>query len=65
MNAIILSRLVSEEADIYSFSCYIWNISSMLDIAADLKALLPNSKIIFGGPEVSFDCGRFEFDFID
>ena len=65
MNAIILSRLVGEGADIYSFSCYIWNISSMLDIAADLKALLPNSKIIFGGPEVSFDCGRFEFDFID
>ena len=65
MNATILSRLVGEGADIYSFSCYIWNISSMLDIAADLKALLPNSKIIFGGPEVSFNCERFEFDFID
>ena len=65
MNATILSRLVSEQADVYSFSCYIWNISSMLDIAADLKALLPNSKIVFGGPEASFDCERFNFDFID
>ena len=65
MNATILSRLVSERADVYSFSCYIWNISSMLDIAADLKALLPKSKIVFGGPEVSFGCERFEFDFID
>ena len=65
MNAIVLSRLVSEKADVYSFSCYIWNIASMLDIAADLKALLPDSKIIFGGPEVSFDCERFNFDFID
>jgi radical SAM superfamily enzyme YgiQ (UPF0313 family) len=37
----------------------------MLDIAADLKALLPESKIVFGGPEVSFACERFEFDFID
>lgn len=65
MNSAILSRLVDEGADIYSFSCYIWNISSMLDIAADLKALLPGSRIVFGGPEVSFDCERFDFDFID
>ena len=48
MNATILSRLVGMRADVYSFSCYIWNIASMFDIAADLKALLPNSKIIFG-----------------
>ena len=65
MNATVLSGLVSEAADIYSFSCYIWNIASMLDIAADLKALLPDSKIVFGGPEVSFACERFDFDFID
>lgn len=65
MNAAILSRLFCERADVYSFSCYIWNIASMLDIAADLKALLPQSKIVFGGPEVSFACERFEFDFID
>ena len=65
MNSVILSSLVSEEADVYGFSCYIWNISSMLDIAADLKALRPNARIVFGGPEVSFDNERFEFDFID
>jgi len=65
MNGAILSRLVSENGDVYSFSCYIWNISSMLDIAADLKALLPNAKIVFGGPEVSFDCERFDHYFID
>ena len=65
MNSSILSRLVSEGADVYSFSCYIWNIASMLDIAADLKALLPKSKIVFGGPEVSFDHERFDFDYID
>lgn len=65
MNSTILSRLVRESADVYSFSCYIWNISSMLDIAADLKALSPNTKIIFGGPEASFACDRFDVDFID
>ena len=65
MNSAILSRLVSEGADVYSFSSYIWNVSSMLDIASDLKALRPECTIIFGGPEVSFECERFNLDFID
>ena len=65
MNATILARLVSERAEAYSFSCYIWNIAFMLDIAADLKSLLPESKIIFGGPEVSFECERFNHNFIN
>ncbi len=65
MNSAILSRLVSEKGDVYGFSCYIWNISAMLDIAADLKALLPDSRIVFGGPEVSFETGRFDLEFID
>lgn len=65
MNSLVLSRLVSENAEVYSFSCYIWNVAAMLDIAADLKALRPTSKIVFGGPEASFDCERFDFDFID
>ncbi len=65
MNSTVLSALVREQADVYSFSCYIWNIASMLDIAADLKALLPDSKIVFGGPEVSFACERFDLGFID
>ena len=64
-NSVILSHLVGEKAEVYSFSCYIWNIASMLDIAADLKALLPDSKVVFGGPEVSFEPSRFDLDFID
>lgn len=64
-NSVILSHLVGEKAEVYSFSCYIWNIASMLDIAADLKALLPDSKVVLGGPEVSFEPSRFDLDFID
>lgn len=65
MTSSVLSALVAESADVYSFSCYIWNIASMLDIAADLHALLPGARIVFGGPEVSFGCERFDFDYID
>lgn len=62
----VLQALWSERADLYGFSCYIWNISQMLALAADLKALLPRSVLILGGPEVSFDTERFDgFPFID
>lgn len=56
----VLQSLYDERADIYSFSCYIWNIEEMLALSCDLKALLPSSKIIFGGPEASFGIDRFE-----
>ncbi len=55
----VLDSLFSEKADIYGFSCYIWNITEMLGIAEKLKKLLPESMIIFGGPEVSFESGSF------
>ncbi len=62
----LLHELYSHGADIYGFSCYIWNIEEMMSLAKDLHSLLPKSKIIFGGPEASFGEERFtELDFID
>ena len=65
MSAKVLQRLVSERADVYGFSCYIWNVSEMLSLASDLHKLMPLAKIVFGGPEVSFAVERFNFAFID
>jgi len=56
----VLQSLYDARADLYSFSCYIWNIDETLSLAADLKTLLPNAKIVLGGPEVSYDTERFE-----
>lgn len=50
----VLEALVSENADVYGFSAYIWNITEMLHFAAELKTLLPDATVVFGGPEVSF-----------
>lgn len=62
----LLARLVEKEADVYGFSCYIWNIEQMLALAADLKALLPHCRVVLGGPEVSFATERFEgLSFVD
>lgn len=56
----MLDSLVAADADLYGFSCYIWNLSVMLTLAADLKALRPESVICFGGPEVSYAQERFD-----
>ena len=49
-----LASLCRERADLYGFSTYIWNVDAHLTFAQNLKQLLPNSKILFGGPEVSY-----------
>ncbi len=62
----LLSRLAAQEADLYGFSCYIWNIDEMLSLAESLKAIRPDCRILLGGPEVSFDTERFEaLPFVD
>lgn len=62
----ILEHLYRARADVYGFSCYIWNIEEILPLTRDLHALLPQCKIVLGGPEVSFDTDRFDgMDWID
>lgn len=62
----ILESLYQERAEVYGFSCYIWNLEEMLRLAQALHLLLPDSKIVFGGPEVSYGVERFEsMSFID
>ncbi len=51
----ILEALIGSDADIYGFSVYIWNAREMYAFAADIKKMRPDSSIVFGGPEVSFD----------
>lgn len=46
----VLKRIALEKPDIVAFSCYIWNINTVLK----LVDLLNNVKIILGGPEVSY-----------
>jgi anaerobic magnesium-protoporphyrin IX monomethyl ester cyclase len=41
--------------EVVAFSCYIWNISQTLRVAAKIKTLNPAVRILLGGPEVSYD----------
>ena len=65
--AAVLSALYNENADIYAFSTYIWNIRETVDLARNLKKLRPSGKIIFGGPEASFRAEEFvsSLEFLD
>ncbi len=53
-------------ADIYAFSCYIWNIEQTLYVCKKLKQK-ENVKIILGGPEVAYRAQDIlkRYDFID
>ncbi|WP_235802725.1 B12-binding domain-containing radical SAM protein [Vaginella massiliensis] len=41
--------------EVVCFSCYIWNITQTLEVCTKIKALNPTTKILLGGPEVSYE----------
>lgn len=51
----ILQGIYDHSPAVVGFSCYIWNIGYVLDVAADLRSILPDTVIVLGGPEVSYD----------
>ena len=50
----ILQDIYKRKPDVIGFSCYIWNISYVKMILADIKKVLPDVKIWAGGPDVSY-----------
>lgn len=51
----LLARIINEKPNILSFSCYIWNILRVLSLCEKVKSVLPDIKIVLGGPEVSYN----------
>lgn len=50
----ILADIYRRQPGLVAFSCYIWNISQIIELAAELHKVLPQVPIWFGGPEVSY-----------
>lgn len=50
----IRSDIYRRHPDAIGFSCYIWNIRCVMDLAKDLTRLMPQIPVWFGGPEVSY-----------
>lgn len=51
----IVSDLFARKPDVIGFSCYIWNIEETLKLVALIKKIMPETAIILGGPEVSYE----------
>jgi len=63
----VLSSIYLHKPDVAAFSCYIWNIRYVLDLASSLKKLLPATTIVLGGPEVSYCAAEMlrDYPFVD
>lgn len=55
----LLARIITCDPDVICFSVYIWNRQLSLELAVALKKADPQVRIVLGGPEVSFEEGRF------
>ena len=51
----ILSDIYLTKCNVLGFSCYIWNIETVLKICKSIKKIRSDSIIILGGPEVSYE----------
>ena len=51
----VLGSIYRRKPDLLGFSVYIWNASYIYELIGNLKKILPETKILLGGPEVTFD----------
>ena len=73
----VVEEIVALNPQIVGFGVYIWNAIPLFEIITVLKRVLPNIKVILGGPEISFEteshpltpladwilCGEADLDF--
>ncbi len=52
---VCLEDIYIRRPHVVAFSCYIWNIDFIRRLAKDLKKILPETYIVAGGPEVSYE----------
>ncbi|MDN4523729.1 B12-binding domain-containing radical SAM protein [Fictibacillus sp. NE201] len=55
----IVSDLYMKKPDVLGFSCYIWNIEETIKVIEMIKKISPQTAIVLGGPEVSYDVAHW------
>lgn len=51
----VLRDLYMRQPDVIGFSCYIWNMDFIKELAEELHKIMPHLPIWLGGPEVSWN----------
>jgi radical SAM superfamily enzyme YgiQ (UPF0313 family) len=52
---LVLDEILRQRPDLIGFSCYLWNIEMVKKLMVMVKQIRPETKILLGGPEVSYD----------
>jgi radical SAM superfamily enzyme YgiQ (UPF0313 family) len=53
-----LQKIIERKPDVIGFSCYIWNITAIINLVKLVKQHLPKTIVVLGGPEVSYNSGQ-------
>jgi len=61
----VAEKILAESPSIVGIGVYIWNVSEVKELVHILKKVSPETKIILGGPEVSYLPFRVDFDLVD
>jgi len=65
----ILEKIIAFKPDLVGFSCYIFNIETVLKLTGSIKKIFPDCHILLGGPEAGYRAASLmaahqEIDFI-
>lgn len=55
----VIRDLVLAAADVYAFSCYVWNMGLVRSVVAAIRQARPHAQIILGGPQVMSQAQRY------
>jgi len=55
----LVRQIMARRPRLISFSCYVWNIQKVLEVARTLKDADPELAVLLGGPEVSLCAEEF------
>jgi len=61
----VVEKLLSDAPDIIGVGVYIWNVSEVRELIHIIKKVAPTTKIILGGPEVTYEPFRVNLDDAD
>jgi len=51
----LVEDILVQNPDVVGFSCYMWNVNVLRKLAGILRVRLPETKILWGGPEMATD----------
>ncbi len=52
---VLIDNILQVKPDLLVISCYMWNVLVFKEITKEIKAQLPSTQVLWGGPEMARD----------